>query len=438
MNTQFSWLLLICPGISLAGGFGDPSQTPLSDTATICLEVNTSAELSGLDDITLVPESSDGAAGAIYRGSDEFLLSSNAPVRVIIDAPALTQGDYRVEMRAELDGVTRFFDTPEDGPHQQTHTLSVSGVLGAVSSQLAGHYESTLVLTVVPQVGGEAGCGEVTLKLGGDTQAEYAVLAFEDLYPNAGDADYNDFVVRYSVEEHYNTSGQLEKVDMTYTPVARGAGYNHALRLDLDGVISKTNNAFAQTQAPFEGDATVVVTYTNLDNGNESTKYYESDDDITIFHNTRSTLSGFANVYSDEPFTAPSQQTTVEIYLDSPELNLLSDVHEVATDKYRVYLDVLSTNNDIDLAVINPDDGMIDENGYPFGIVVADDWAWMLEYQNIESAYPYFAEYRDYLDGNIAELSPEAENWFNAGYTNVETTIDLEAFDEFLSSLTSE
>lgn len=42
-----------------------------------------------------------------------------------------------------------------------------------------------------------------------------------------------------SVEEHYNTDGELEKIDMSYMPVARGAGFNHTLKLDLNGVINQ-------------------------------------------------------------------------------------------------------------------------------------------------------------------------------------------------------
>ena len=164
-----------------------------------------------------------------------------------------------------------------------------------------------------------------------------------------------------------------------------------------------------------------------------NTKYFGIDDDIPIFRNTRSTLAGFANVYDGEEFIQPSLQTTVEILLKNPELNLLTNNHEIATDKYRIFLDVLSTNQDIDLAVVNPEDGMIDSEGYPFGILVPDDWAWMLEGQHIEDAYPYFAEYRSYLNGTIETLSPEAENWFNAIDTSTDKVVDLEALEVFLA-----
>jgi len=391
------------------------------------------ASLSGLDDLILEPAGISGAAGTVYMAVDTFQLTSNDAVRVIIDGANLSQGSTTIDTDFLVDGFQGFYDTEAGHAHQGDHELKVVARLGAVSSQLSGHYQTVATLTVVPLLGGQDGCGQTTLTLPGEADLNYATIAFEDLYPNPGDADYNDFVVRYSVEESYNASGNLETVPLNFTPIARGAGYNHALMLDLDGTIERTRTAISQTEAPFVGDANVTVVYTDLSNGTTRTKHYGVDDDIPIFHNTRSTLAGFANVYADEEFMAPNTQTSVHISLANPELNFLPDDHEVATDKYRVFLDVLTTNSDIDLAVVNSDDGMIDPNGYPFGIVVPDDWAWMLERHHIDEAYPYFEEYRRYLSGAVAELSPEAENWFRAIDTAADATIDLEEWKRFLA-----
>ena len=417
---------------AVAAGYGAPGGGDVRDSATICMQIGAQAQLTGLEDFSLEAQGTSGAAGTTYTGADSFRLESNMPVRVLIEEGRLTNGKSSIAMDARVDGVSRFFDTPSDGSHDDEHELSVSARLGTISSQLAGRYQTEVVLTVVPQQGGDAGCGEVTLTFPGSGGAEYAVLAFEDLYPRPGDADYNDFVVRYSVEESYNASGELETIEMNFTPIARGAGYNHALKLDLDGVIERTRNAFADTGSPFAGDAQVKLTYTNLTNGTAQVKYFGVDDDIPIFRNTRSTLTGFANVYSGTNFVAPKLETKVEITLASPELNKLDEAHEITMDKYRIFLDVLSTNKDIDLANVNPDDGMIDSNGYPFGIVVPDDWAWMKESKHIDDAYPYFEEYRRYLVGETDELSPEAEFWFDAVDTGSDAVVDIEALEIFL------
>ncbi|XOV86865.1 MAG: LruC domain-containing protein [Pseudomonadota bacterium] len=434
MRALLFFLLLFSRPVH-AASYGAPAGGAVQDNAIVCVSIGAYAELTGLDDFRLTASGTSGAAGTEYHGSDQFHLNSNVPVRIVIEALPLSNGEFSIDTTAMIDDFVQFFDTEGDAGHDGEHELSVRGRLGAISSQLAGNYQTTITLTVLPLAGGGAGCGEVSLTFPGEANANYAVLAFEDLYPRAGDADYNDFVVRYSVTENYNATGGLETIEMNFTPIARGAGYNHALMLDLDGVIKNTRNAFTEVDAPFVGDAQIKLTYTNLTNNTEKVKYFGVDDDIPIFHNTRSTLEGYANVYDNGEFVAPKTETKIEITLANPELNALSEAHEITMDKYRVFLDVMNTNNDIDLANVNPNDGMIDANGYPFGIVVPDDWAWMLESHSIDEAYPYFDEYRQFLAGEVEELSPEAENWFSAVDTNSNATVDLQALEIFLAEL---
>ena len=68
---------------------------------------------------------------------------------------------------------------------------------------------------------------------------------------------------------------------------------------------------------------------------------------------------------------------------------------------------------DIDLADINPGDGMIDSNGNPFGLLVPTNWVWPLERVNINTVYPYFNEYTQHLSGEIDVLSDQAKHWYN-------------------------
>jgi LruC domain-containing protein len=61
----------------------------------------------------------------------------------------------------------------------------------------------------------------------------YQTLAFEDNYPNLGDADYNDAVVQYAFEEALNTQGDLVDLVGTFHLVARGAGFDAAFGVAL-------------------------------------------------------------------------------------------------------------------------------------------------------------------------------------------------------------
>ncbi|EKJ85911.1 hypothetical protein LEP1GSC017_0123 [Leptospira meyeri serovar Hardjo str. Went 5] len=59
-------------------------------------------------------------------------------------------------------------------------------------------------------------------------------IAFEDMYPSAGDADLNDHSTVFSTEMDKTPTNKVKTLRGTYTHVAKGAGYNHELRLSLD------------------------------------------------------------------------------------------------------------------------------------------------------------------------------------------------------------
>lgn len=59
-------------------------------------------------------------------------------------------------------------------------------------------------------------------------------IAFEDMYPSAGDADLNDHSTVFSTEMDKTPTNKVKTIRGTYTHVAKGAGYNHELRLSLD------------------------------------------------------------------------------------------------------------------------------------------------------------------------------------------------------------
>jgi hypothetical protein len=58
-------------------------------------------------------------------------------------------------------------------------------------------------------------------------------VAFEDLFPSAGDADLNDYVIQFFNEEILNAKGEVVEIRGEYQHVAKGAGYKHNLNLRL-------------------------------------------------------------------------------------------------------------------------------------------------------------------------------------------------------------
>lgn len=243
-------------------------------------------------------------------------------------------------------------------------------------------------------------------------RTEYATLAFEDLYPRPGDADYNDMVVNFKVEEFFNSDNELTAIDLEFVPIARGAGYDHKLMLNLDGSIQSSHNITTKTIPTFNGDATITATYKNTSNGHEHTVDYAKNEDIVIFSSTKETLTRFANVNKNSTYTTPKYISKISIELDDPSLNIRDQRSSPGTALYRPYLHVLNTRQDIDLYTSNSKDGMIDSNGYPFGLIVPYEWSWPLERANINQAYPYFIEYRNWLSKKSNQISNQALNWY--------------------------
>jgi LruC domain-containing protein len=395
----------------VAENFGSMAANNIDDDAVICMTVGLQASVNGLDNLTLTPTSLDGAAGTIYQSSDDFTLESNGGVTMLASSNPMSYMGYEINTFYLIDGLPHSYSTADNEIHSSSHSFTGLAQLGNISSQLAGQYTTTVYLTVVPNLGVDGGCGQQSITRPVESSS-WAFIAYEDLYPNPGDADYNDFVMAFQSTESYNATGELETINMSFIPVARGAGYNHSAHLDLNGEIWNSKNVTTITDEMFNGDAIVKATYTNMDNGNQIEKYYNKDKDVTLFYNTRSALDGFANVYDDDDLTSPLWKTDVEISLASPELNTFLDRGLISDDSYRIYLNVKNTNKDIDLYTVNDGDGMIDSNGYPFGLIVPDSWQWPLERVHIDDAYPLFEEYRSWLAGDSDELSYAAEHWY--------------------------
>lgn len=389
----------------------------VSDSAKICMSIGLTASIEGLEDMELNTNGINGASGSIFTGDSGFDLESNGQVAVVVEGGYLYLGgdetldeSRRVPIRYEIDGVEDRYVTEIDSAHEGQHILQANAMLGPISAQLAGEYSGQVTLVVVPAIGVDGQCGSSQVSY--PERSVWGTIAYEDLYPRPGDADYNDFVVNFKITEFYNSSEELESINMKFVPVARGAGYNHSFHLSLDGEIDNTRNAHATTTPVFDNPAEVSATYTNLTNGESHTQYFADDEDVKIFGSTRTAVGGgFVNHSASQAPRQPKWVTEVNVSLSDPE-----DVSSSLKDgdfNYRPYLHVNNTNQDIDLFQVNPNNGMIDRNGYPFGLVVPDDWAWPEERVSINRAYPLFSEYRSWLSGDSDEISEQAMTWFD-------------------------
>ncbi len=255
------------------------------------------------------------------------------------------------------------------------------------------------------------------------TDAEsLATIAFEDLYPDPGDADYNDFMLNFNIKETMNEKKFIKKITMDFSPKAHGSGYDHKFILVMDGIKDAPSNVTAHTMPMFQGGAMFKLTY--YDQQKNVLRTVDSSDattDLTIwpsirnlYRNTDGSVPIVVNATRNGPHLEPLETAKLEIELLNPELNPSPGTIDIR--KYRMMIHVIDSNQDIDLVDVNP--AHIDVNGYPFGFVIPANIKHCLEYVKVDRVFTYFENYRQYLLAkNTDPSTPEPEEkimkWYN-------------------------
>ncbi len=192
----------------------------------------------------------------------------------------------------------------------------------------------------------------------GSTSGEYTI-AYEDNWPNKGDADFNDLVVRLNIKEYIDNHNMISKIDITARLLAAGAGYKNQLWISVLG------------------------------------KEYQ------LIFNPKQDLNGKQNTGKKDTYVqGPEHKIT--IVLDPPVARDQMDampydpyIKSNGNDKNQVHLSFVKTKFK---------DKVLDSDNFPWAVLVPADWAWPYESTSIFKAYPEFekwyksqgAEYKDW------------------------------------------
>ncbi|MBS4060515.1 MAG: LruC domain-containing protein [Bacteroidetes bacterium] len=163
----------------------------------------------------------------------------------------------------------------------------------------------------------------------------YGSLAFEDLWPNKGDYDFNDLVVDYRFKIVTNARNKVSDVIGDFVIKAIGAGFENGFGFQFDG------NTVSQEDILVEGHI-LSEDYVQLNqNGTEAG---QEELTIIVFDNANKILvptTGFGvNVFPDQPYIEP----------DTVRLNI-----GFKTDKYLI--NDLSIHNFNPFIIINKERG---------------------------------------------------------------------------------
>ncbi|TGM98126.1 LruC domain-containing protein [Leptospira yasudae] len=193
-----------------------------------------------------------------------------------------------------------------------------------------------------------------------------STVAFEDLYPSAGDADLNDYVIQMHNEVDLNAAGDVIRLRGTYQHVARGAGYKHTFFIKLVvGTGAKfTRKVVREDGKEITASNTKTVSAADLTAG------------LQIHEESNKTTSN-PNVNPGGVFK-PGHIATIEIEFDSPVKKT-----KLGNYPYDIFIKVTNTGKDIHFPGLykNADgtDKYLDSNRFPWAILVPGVWKYPYE-----------------------------------------------------------
>lgn len=305
----------------------------------------------------------------------------------------------------------------------------------------------------------------------------FFTVSYEDLFPSAGDADLNDYVVQVSNEEDLDAQGRVVEIRGEYQHVARGAGYRHSLFLklpseykiclndkdkghgnnstgvDLDNPGKSTGinrNALENRKASFETKCSredkvsldvsfesVIYDAAGNDTRTGKVRYNPSleeiQDGFDILGDSGKTISS-SNVDPTKPYK-PGHRAVVTIKFNKPVPKV-----QLGSAPYDLFIRILSKKIDSRYPASAPramnvaqqfyevhfpnfyfdsngKDIYMDSKGFPWAILVPKVWAWPLEggIYDIRGSKSAYPKFKLWMESN-GQLEKDWYNYPEAKY----------------------
>ncbi|KXO12849.1 hypothetical protein AKG98_4045 [Moritella sp. JT01] len=218
-------------------------------------------------------------------------------------------------------------------------------------------------------------------------------LAYEDLWPDKGDYDFNDFVLTHTFNKITNADGNIKEIEMVGSAVARGASYANAFAISLPGtegsnIESSTVTIDGSTsaltpEAGHTGEAVMVL----IDN-----VFDVLPAGAFLYYNTQNGDDRpFISLAFNAVFTTP---VTVAALGDAPYNAFIYRVGERGKE---IHLMNKTPTDLANLALLGTGDDASDvgsatyyqtTDGHPWALLVPSAWSHPYEYIDVLLAYP--------------------------------------------------
>lgn len=222
---------------------------------------------------------------------------------------------------------------------------------------------------------------------------QYYVVAYEDQFPNKGDYDFNDVVVAYRVYYVLNPQSQVVGMGGEGFLVARGGGFVNDWHLRL--ALPSSASGSIQMQV-FEPDSMAPLAEYSY------TRSFWGAVDMEVFMQCNRLWTD-----GDRPFVNTLRDQTLirgHRFAFSVQLDQVLPSGQVPSPPFDPYLYVHNTGYEVHLpnnapvmsGSHNVRDGLnsfTDVSGYPFALILPQDWQVPIESIDLGMAYPELIEY---------------------------------------------
>lgn len=239
--------------------------------------------------------------------------------------------------------------------------------------------------------------------LGYPSSTGHYLVGYEDLFPNLGDYDFNDLTVAYRVEVGLDLNSQVTQIRGEAILVTRGADYTHDWHLRM-GINS--------------GSGTITESY--YEKGSDGYPVLLGEQSTRTFKNaTQIDLQGFSDTKAIFPSPVGCRFTNTECntfvlgpkYIFNITFDRPIDYANLSLAPFDPYLYVRSTGYEIHLIGQSlagqrvsmgydqsqnsrqGENTFVDENGFPFAMMLASPWQPPIEGWSMEQSYPDFTPY---------------------------------------------
>jgi LruC domain-containing protein len=237
-------------------------------------------------------------------------------------------------------------------------------------------------------------------------------LAFEDLWPSQGDYDFNDLVVDYNFNIDKNNEEVIQSITATFVIKAFGAATHNGFGFTLPTV--NPNDVVSVSGTDVENNTVFSIGSNGLENNQNKATIIVFDDTFRVMPtSTGGTGANTQLAYGyNEPVTITVIITLADNAITYSELNI-GDFNPFLIVGTSVNGAPGSRGKEVHLANYEPtdlfdssyfgqsdDDSSPDEGRYfvtadnlPSAINIAEEFDWVIEYQNITGAYNVFKEW---------------------------------------------